>query len=288
MSKSKGNGVDPLDVIEKFGADALRFGITHLCTETQDVRMPVQFECPHCETLMDQTKKNRTLPVVECSKCGKRFSTQWAQSDEDVSLPRGAAVSDKFEEAGKFANKLWNVSRLCLMNLDGYVAAPLPDGDLAFEDRWILSRLSTVTDKVTKGLEAYKYAEISRELYDFAWNEFCSVYAEMTKSRFEDAAKRASTQRVMAYVLDTLLRLLHPIMPFLTDEIWQLLGKVAPTRGLTTTETAVESICIAAWPVANEQRVDSELEAQFTRFQDVLGAIREIRSRQQIGPKTAD
>ncbi len=78
MSKSKGNGVDPLDIIEKFGADALRFGLAHLTTETQDVRMPVQFECPHCQALIEQTKKNRELPRVACTKCGKEFSTQWA------------------------------------------------------------------------------------------------------------------------------------------------------------------------------------------------------------------
>lgn len=285
MSKSKGNGVDPLDVIKKYGADSLRFGITHLSTETQDVRMPVQFECPHCEMLMDQTKKNRTLPRVECSKCGKEFSTQWAQSDEDKALPRGASVSDKFEEAGKFGNKLWNVSRLCLMNLEGYTAAPISDADLAFEDRWILSRLATVTDNVTRGLENYKYAEISRELYDFVWKEFCSVYAEMTKGRFEDAGQRARTQRIMAHVLDTVLRLLHPIMPFLTEEIWGLLGKVASERGLASIEQASESIVIADWPKADMARQDTELESQFHKFQEVLGAIREIRSRQQIGPR---
>jgi valyl-tRNA synthetase len=80
MSKSKGNGVDPLDVIEKFGADALRFGLAYLATETQDVRMPVEFECPHCQQRCnDQTKKNRVLPRVACNKCGKEFSTQWAE-----------------------------------------------------------------------------------------------------------------------------------------------------------------------------------------------------------------
>ena len=285
MSKSKGNGVDPLDVIEKYGADALRFGITHLCTETQDVRMPVQFECPHCGSLMDQTKKNRTLPRVECKKCGKEFSTQWAQKEEDKALPRGASVSDKFEEAGKFGNKLWNVARLCLMNLDGYAAAPVADDDLAFEDRWILSRLATVTENVTRGLEQYKFAEISRELYDFAWKEFCSVYAEMIKGRIDIPEHRAATQRVLAYVLDTLLRLLQPIMPFLTEEIWQMLGKVAPDRGLEQIEAASPSLCIADWPAVDSSRQNAELESQFSKFQDVLGAIREIRSRQQIAPK---
>ena len=91
MSKSKGNGVDPLDVIEKFGADALRFGITYLCTETQDVRLPVQFECPNCATLIDQTKKIRELPRIDCPKCGQAFSTQWARADENH-FPVGAGL----------------------------------------------------------------------------------------------------------------------------------------------------------------------------------------------------
>ncbi len=124
MSKSKGNGVDPLDVIEKFGADALRFALAFMTTETQDVRMPVDFECPHCQTLIEQTKKNRVLPKVECKKCGKPFSTQWASKPEDLALPRGAVVSERFELARNFCNKLWNASRFTLLNLEGYTPAP--------------------------------------------------------------------------------------------------------------------------------------------------------------------
>ncbi len=95
MSKSKGNGVDPLDVIEKFGADSLRFGLAYLTTETQDVRMPVEFECPHCQKLIEQTKKNRELPRVECTKCGKEFSTQWAEQ----AGRRGAAARGRRQRA---------------------------------------------------------------------------------------------------------------------------------------------------------------------------------------------
>ena len=89
MSKSKGNGVDPLDVIEKFGADSLRFGLAYLTTETQDIRMPVEFECPHCQTLIEQTKENRVRPRLKCKHCGKEFSTQWAEKPADKALPRG-------------------------------------------------------------------------------------------------------------------------------------------------------------------------------------------------------
>jgi valyl-tRNA synthetase len=283
MSKSKGNGVDPLDIIDKFGADALRFGLAYLTTDTQDVKLPVDFECPHCQAQFPQTKKNRQLPRIECEKCGKPFGTQWAERPEDKSLPRGAVISERFELGRNFANKLWNAARFSLINLDGYTAGPVADNDLLLEDRWLLSRLSTVTQQVTELLERYRYADAARTLYDFAWNEFCSFYVEMTKARFAVADQRLAAQRVLAHSLDVLLRLLHPMMPFLTEEIWQLLAKVSPERGLVKTQAAAaESICIAHWPTPETSRQDARIEQQFAIFQAVLGAVREIRQTQNI------
>jgi valyl-tRNA synthetase len=267
MSKSKGNGVDPLDVIEKFGADALRYGIAYLTTDTQDVKMPVEFECPHCGHLMAQTKKNRTLP-------------------------RGAVVSERFELGRNFANKLWNAARFSLINLEGTSAtenmvAPGSAGGssgsaLLLEDRWLLSRLATVTQQTTDALEHYRYADAARTLYDFAWNEFCSFYVEMTKARFAVPEQRAAAQRVLAHALDVLLRLLHPLMPFLTEEVWQLLATVAPNRGFPTSSKAAESVCIAPWPKADTAAQNARIEQQFADFQAVLGAVREIRQSQNI------
>ncbi|MGD8395559.1 MAG: valine--tRNA ligase, partial [Candidatus Eiseniibacteriota bacterium] len=228
MSKSKGNGVDPLDVIDKFGADALRFCLVYLTTETQDVRMPVEFECPHCQALVEQTRDNRMRPRIECTACGKPFSTQWAESEADRALPRGAVVSERFELGRNFCNKLWNVSRFALMNLEGCTPGPVTAAELQVEDRWILSRLATVTGTVTEALVQYRYADAARMLYDFAWDEFCSFYVEMAKSRLGDETARTVAQRVLAHTLDALLRLLHPIMPFITEEIWQLLAQVVP------------------------------------------------------------
>ncbi|HND54429.1 MAG TPA: class I tRNA ligase family protein, partial [Pirellulaceae bacterium] len=233
MSKSKGNGVDPLDVISKFGPDALRYGLAHLCTETQDVRMPVQFECPHCQALIDQTRTNRELPRVKCGKCQKDFSTQWARKDEDLALPRGLVVSERFEVSRNFCNKLWNAARFTLINLGDYQPGEVSYTELAVEDLWLLSRLTTVTQEATAALEAYKFADASRALYDFAWDEFCSFYVEMAKGRLQNPQTRAVAQRVLAHTLDTLCRLLHPIMPFITEEIWRLLNRVAPVRGIS-------------------------------------------------------
>jgi valyl-tRNA synthetase len=285
MSKSKGNGVDPLDIVDKFGADALRFGLAMLTTETQDVRMPVQFECPHCQTLIDQTKKNRELPRVKCDKCGGEFSTQWARTDADKSLPRGAVVSERFEVARNFTSKLWNASRFALINLKEYTPGAVAVADLTVEDRWILSRLATVTREVTAAIEAYHYADAAKSLYDFAWDEFCSFYIEMAKPRLQDEATRAHAQRVLAHVLDGLLRLLHPMMPFVTEEVWQLLNQMAPQRGVPEPAQANDWIITAAWPAADAAHIDPVIETRFRIFQQALGALREIRSRQNISMK---
>ena len=118
MSKSKGNGVDPLDVIEKFGADALRFGLAYLTTETQDVRMPVEFECPHCQALIRADEEEpHSCRGSSATSAAKPFGTQWAEKPEDKALPRGAVVSERFELGRNFCNKLWNASRFALMNL---------------------------------------------------------------------------------------------------------------------------------------------------------------------------
>jgi len=286
MSKSKGNGVDPIDVMDKFGADALRFGLAYLTTETQDIRLPVEFECPSCGKMIEQTKENRVLPRIKCGHCGKPFSTQWAEKPEDKALPRGAVVNDRFELARNFCNKLWNASRFTLMNLEGYTPGIVHDHELRLEDKWILSRLATVTGQVTNALAEYRYADAARALYDFAWDEFCSFYLEMVKGRLQDEAQRAAAQRVLAHTLDTLLRLLHPMIPFLTEDVWQRLSQVAPQRGVDDIRAAAESVMIAPWPEFDAKRQNAEIEAQFAQFQQVLRAIRDIRMRQNVPLKT--
>ena len=197
-----------------------------------------------------------------------------------------AVVSERFELGRNFCNKLWNASRFALMNLEGFAPGPVADEELAVEDRWILSRLSTVTSQTTEALEAYRYADAARVLYDFAWDEFCSFYVEMVKGRLQEPSTRTTAQRVLAHTLDTLLRLLHPLMPFITEEVWQLLGQAARERGLGEVEPAAESIMISAWPERDASHEDAEIEARFASFQDVLAGLREARSRQNIPPKT--
>ena len=147
-----------------------------------------------------------------------------------------------------------------------------------------------MTRQVTDALEHYRFADAARTLYDFAWDEFCSFYVEMVKARFAEPEQRAAAQRVLAHALDTLLRLLHPMMPFITEEIWQLLGQVAPSRAerrrSLSRRAAAESVCIAAWPVADTSRTRTPtIEARFADFQEVLGAVREIRSAAEHSPQ---
>jgi valyl-tRNA synthetase len=247
--------------------------------------MPVQFECPHCDALIEQTKKNRELPRVKCQKCQGEFSTQWARSVEDQALPRGPVVSERFELARNFCNKLWNASRFVLLNLEGFEPGTIAPAEFKLEDHWILSRLSTVTQQVTADLENYRYADAARTLYDFAWSEFCGFYVEMAKDRLTDDQTRPMAQRILAHTLDVLLRLLHPMIPFITEGVWELLVRVAPCRGLPLPCESSRILLQADWPAYQKEHQNAEMEEQFARFQQVLGALREIRSRQGVAPK---
>ncbi len=286
MSKSKGNGVDPLSVQGKFGADALRFALAHLCTESQDIRLPLDFECPHCGAAVEQTKKNRVLPRISCPKCKQDFRTQWAQTDADLALSEGLVVGERFEVARNFCNKLWNAARFVLLSFDGNneqcgnpkIPLHSTSGSLLLEDHWIRSRLAMATKHVTESLENFRYAEAMRTLYDFAWDEFCSFYVEMLKSRLLSEAQKPHAQAMLLEVLTTLLKLLHPVIPFVTEEIWQRLREV-------NTELS-KSIVIAPWPLCDEKDISPETEEQFKMFQEVLRAVRDVRASRNVPPKT--
>ncbi len=247
MSKSAGNGVDPVDIIEIYGADALRYTLAAGATETQDLRIPV----------------------------------------EPLTLPDGRIVntSERFEVGRNFANKFWNAARLALMNLDGLRASALRREELPIEDRWIIDGLDRTIAGVTTALEHFQFAEAARQLRDFTWGHFCDWYLEFVKGRLRDPDARPVAQRVLATLLDGLCRLLHPIMPFVTEQVWQGLNSLAPVRGLLEPRAADESVCIAAWPSplgwpdeTARQTVDQWCEA--------IKAIRNLRAERNL-PKEA-
>jgi valyl-tRNA synthetase len=221
MSKSFGNVIDPLDMIDKYGADALRLTLIRGATLGSDV------------------------PVDE----------KWIEGDRN------------------FCNKLWNISRFVLLN--GAAPAELPPrGRRNLADRWILSRLDTVTREADWAMEEYDFARAAQMLRQFTWSEFADWYVEWSKGRLYDGTEQEKTDQraILAHVLDRVLRLLHPIMPFITEELW---------RALTGEETIVR----APWPASGDQ-TDEDAEASMAFLQDVIGALRRFRADHGIQPKT--
>jgi valyl-tRNA synthetase len=247
MSKSAGNGVDPNDIMEIHGADALRFTLASGATETQDLRIAV----------------------------------------EPFKLPDGRVIntSERFEQGRNFANKFWNAARLTLMNLKDYAPAALHPRSLAIEDRWILDRLDCTIEEVTSDFEQYHFAEAVRRLRDFTWGDFCDWYLEFVKGRLRNDQSKPDAQRVLAAVLDSLCRLLHPIVPFVTEQVWQGLNALAPERGLSKPEPAAESVCIAPWPEPIGFRDETARET-VGLWCEVIKALRNLKAERNV-PKEA-
>ncbi|XQY90883.1 valine--tRNA ligase [Metabacillus sp. HB246100] len=217
MSKSLGNGVDPMEVIDQYGADSLRFFLSTGSSPGQDLR----------------------------------FSYE------------------KVESTWNFANKIWNASRFALMNMNGLTYEDIDlTGEKSVADKWILTRLNETIEHVTKLADKYEFGEVGRLLYNFIWDDFCDWYIEMAKLPLygEDEAAKKTTRSVLAYVLDNTMRLLHPFMPFITEEIWQSL----PHQGA--------SITIAEWPTVNQELTDVQAAAEMKLLVEVIRAVRNIRS----------
>jgi valyl-tRNA synthetase len=308
MSKSKGNGCDPQDLIDRYGTDAVRFSIASFAGETQDVKLPMGYECPHCQTVVPQALDGKG-PMVKpasvkvalrgssekvlmpCPKCKKESQFSTPQYDLDPAQPAATMVSERFEYGRNFCNKLWNAARFAIMNLEGYTPGKIEESDLRLEDRWVLSRLSRVTEEVTTLLGRYQFDKATQAIRDFTWNEFCDWYLEMIKPRLkaegDDGAvssEKAVAQRVLVGVLDGLIRLLQPFTPFICEELWQTLKDIAPERGLFEPQVAAESAMIASWPELPASLQDANLEDRFSRLQETVVAVRNIRAVYGIGP----
>lgn len=217
MSKSLGNGVDPMDVIEKYGADSLRYFLSTGSSPGQDLR----------------------------------FSFE------------------KVESTWNFANKIWNASRFALMNMNGLTYDEIDlTGEKSVADKWILTRLNETIETVTRLSDRYEFGEVGRILYNFIWDDFCDWYIEMAKLPLygEDEAAKQTTRSVLAYVLDQTMRLLHPFMPFITEEIWQNL----PHKG--------ESITVASWPTVNEELSDKAAAEEMKLLVEIIRSVRNIRA----------
>ncbi|MEC0249443.1 valine--tRNA ligase [Paenibacillus chitinolyticus] len=221
MSKSLGNGVDPLEIIEKYGADAMRYMLSTSSTPGQDLRFRIE----------------------------------------------------RVEQTRNFANKIWNASRFALMNLEGFTAADIDlSGKLGTADRWILHRLNETARDVTRLIDQYEFGETGRLLYNFIWDDLCDWYIEFSKLSLygEDEAAKKTTKSVLAYVLDRTQRLIHPFMPFISEEIWQHL----PHEG--------DTITLAAWPVYDAQFEAPEAVREMELLMDIIRAVRNIRAEVNV------
>ena len=283
MSKSKGNGLDPLDIIDLYGTDAMRYGMAAIATETQDSRLPVVNVCPHCGTQIPVKQEHMYMRTkkLACPQCKQPFRPGGPWPSDDPELKTAKQASDRFEVGRNFANKMWNATRYILRELDGYTPATLTIAELAPEDRWIISRLATTAQAMTAALGGFRFAEVARLIYEFTWTEFCDWYIEMSKARRSDP----TCQRVLVGVLDGILRLVHPIMPFLAESLWEYLREAAPVRGFPTPTEAEESVCIAKWP-AFDAMIDDSTESSIARMQELVRGVREIRNRYQVDDKT--
>ncbi len=248
MSKSLGNGIDPLVAIDSHGADAMRFTLASMTTDTQDIRMPVE---------------SMTLPD------GRRANT-----------------SPKFDIGRNFCNKLWNASRFALMNLEEINPDRFDAGKMDITDRWILSRLAKTVSEVTESLNKFKYSEPLAGLYRFFWNDFCDWYLEWAKPRMQDEDKKPIAQNVLAYVLDQTLRLLHPFVPFITEGIFQKLNEIAPAKGLEgiIESNKAKALVISQWPEGLDSLIDEDAEKQINLVQAAIRTIRDIKSKRNIPP----
>ncbi|NNJ27471.1 valine--tRNA ligase [Alienimonas chondri] len=302
MSKSKGNGVDPLELVEKYGADAVRFTIASFAGETQDVRLPVSYEHPETGEIVQQTQAHTeakpeqaddgTLlkPTVHFPKAKKDLQYVTPSYEPDPGVPVARVVADRFEYGRNFCNKIYNASRFAIFNLEGYTPGPVDAAALQLEDRWILSRLARVTEEITTLLGRYQLDAATRALRGFVWDEFCDWYVEMVKPRLrleegaEQTDERAAAQRVLVHVLDSILRLLHPWAPFVTEEVWATLKAIAPERGLPEPVAAADLCALASWPEANAEDVDESLEARFDALKEVVVAVRNVRGVYNLPP----
>jgi valyl-tRNA synthetase len=235
MSKSKGNGIDPIELLDKYGTDALRYALVReVVGAGQDIRL---------------------------------------------AYDRKTGESASVEAARNFANKIWNASRFVLMNLEGQTPAqlgsPVPEA-LELADRWILSRLHSTATQVIEELEAYGLGEGARLLYSLIWDDFCDWYIELAKPRLrgEDLASKRTAQQVLAKVLETILRLLHPWMPHVTEEVWQLLTQANQTT----------SISVQPYPTPDPSWVDPQLEREFGLVTQVITSLRNLRAEAGLKP----
>ncbi len=284
MSKSKGNGIDPVDIIDRYGADAMRYVICELQTGMQDVRLPVQAISPFTGEVLDLASLEHGTSIFSyvCPQSKREFDVLGMSPE----MPAAKLISDRFEVGRVFCTKLWNAARFAFLNLgQGLEFRALESDELAFEDRYILSRLGRACDEVERQLEGYNPAAAVSAARSFFWSEVCDWYLEWIKPRLRDEAKAHVARQVLAVLLDHVLRLLHPFVPFITEELWQQLAVCAPLRGVDHEIPAAPLLVHARWPHGLERWRDDALEHRIEFVKDLVRGVRSVRSKYDVPPR---
>jgi valyl-tRNA synthetase len=261
MSKSKNNGVDPLVLIDEYSTDALRYTlIREVAGAGQDITLQLNRKV-YNQRLKDRAAGTPPKPPTPGSK--------------DNSL------SESVEGSRNFTNKLWNASRFVLMNLEGNTPEQLGSPDIeALElcDRWILSRYHQVTKSLRNNLDNFSLGEGAKQLYEFIWGDFCDLYIELVKYRLqgEDAESKLVAQQTLALVLEGTLKLLHPFMPHITEEIWHTVVQKEATGQI--------SLALETYPTADESLINPDLESQFELLISTIRTVRNLRTEAGIKP----
>ncbi len=299
MSKSLGNGVDPLDIILSHGADAMRFTLCHMATQTQDVRMPVDLVCPHTgEVFAPKFVTNKDGYVVPASiqtspkDPSKKMVTGYGVASGEVKasaeMPLAKNTSSKFDMGRNFATKLWNAAKFAMMILESAEKAGgkgvdgVEAGRLSLVDRWMLSRLARGISEADSALREYQFSAYAQGVYDLLWRDFCDWYLEAIKPTVEkDAGQRA----VLRAAIDTMLRLLHPVMPFVTEVLFEAVSRHARPEiaGLTLGSPRTAGLLASAgWPRAQGGLIDERAEREFEAMRTLVTAIREVRAQHTV------
>ena len=292
MSKSLGNGVDPRDIIHSHGSDAMRFTLISMATNTQDVRLPVDVVCPHTgETFTPKwttasggytvADAIQSSPKDPSKKMVSGFGAATGVATPTAEMPLARNTSARFDLGRNFANKLWNATRFALANL----SQASPDSTqepLTLLDRWMLARLERAVRAYEDAIANYELHRVAEIVYDLVWRDFCDWYLEGIKPTVRT---NATQQAVLAGTLDAILRLLHPVCPFVTETLWPSV-QALPNRAVAGLPLAPSALCAtAAWPAPAASLRDEAALADFARVQALVDSIRKVRGERQVQPK---